>query len=76
MAIPASLRPSVDPASRDGRIGTVWIAWTVWGHCDDEDAGDEDGLEAWYSVSWQSNDPRIHWAEDGPYTAGLRDALA
>ena len=63
--------PSVDPASRDGRIGTVWIAWTVWG---DDDAGDED--RSWYSASWQSNDPGYHWAEDGPYTTSLRDALA
>ena len=76
-ALPSS-DPSVDPASRDGRVGTVWIAWTVWNDFDDEaaDAGGEDGLEPCYWVSWQSNDPGYNWCEDGPYTTSLRDALA
>ena len=68
--------PSVDPASRDGRVGTVWIAWTVWGDDEAADAGDEDRLEPCYWVSWQSNDPGYSWIEDGPYTTSLRDALA
>lgn len=67
--------PSVDPASRDGRVGTVWIAWTVWNDFDDDQAA-EDGLEPCYWVSWQSNDPGYNWCEDGPYTTSLRDALA
>ena len=66
--------PTVDPGSRDGRVGTVWIAWTIWNDFDDEDV-DGDRLEG-YSVSWQSNDPGYNWAEDGPYTTSLRDALA
>ena len=60
---------SVDPASRDGRVGTVWIAWTVWNDFDDDasaDAGGEDGLEPCYWVSRQSNDPGYNWCEDGP----------
>ncbi|WP_460822185.1 hypothetical protein [Nocardioides ungokensis] len=73
-ALPPS-DPSVDPGSRDGRVGTVWISWKVWDDFDDEDARGEDRLEPGYSVSWQSNDPGYSWVEDGPYTTSLRDAL-
>ena len=68
--------PRVDPGSRDGRVGTVWIAWNS---ADDDaagDAGSGDAPEPGYWVSWQSNDPGYNWCEDGPYFTSLRDALA
>jgi hypothetical protein len=66
--------PSVDPASRGGRVGTVWIAWN--GQDDGWGIDEDDPPEPGYEVSWQSDDPGYNWIEDGPYTASLREALA